>query len=352
MRLAVALLDAGREDDAKREFRQALALEPPPGLLASAGSALLQAQQYELAQAYLEQAVAEQPAARLDLAIAIFHIRGAKAGLEELDKLRGVERNGDYWLARAQMLEGAGQFEEAVQTLNRGFQAEPTRPDLYYEASLLLIQHDRITEAVRLLEQATHKLPDDPELALQQAIVLELAAQSDEAGKKLSAIERRWPEWDRPWLIHGIITASHWKPADARKRIESAVALGSDEPQTWFYLAEAILNSGGEDVARARQAARRALELAPDDPYVQTLAGRVELAQGNVEGAIGHLRRAVELLPTLAEAHVQLSRALSQAGRADEAAKEGEIVRKLSEEQSAAAPSPSVKKDLFRLKGK
>ena len=117
----------------------------------------------------------------------------------------------------------------------------------------------------------------------------------------------------------------HGQPLEARgrpERIENAVALGSDEPQTWFYLAEAILNSGGEDVTRAQQAARRALELAPDDPYVQTLAGRVELAQGNLEGAIGHLRRAIELLPTLAEAHVQLSRALSQAGRADEAAKE------------------------------
>jgi tetratricopeptide (TPR) repeat protein len=350
VRLGRALYPNGQKDEALAAFRQALALNPPPEVLADAGTALLQFQEWDLAKEFFAKAVLEQPKYRLDLAIAMAHTDSPQAGLAELDRIPVADRQGDYWLARAQMLDAAGKREQAAEALNRGFRAAPTRPDLYFEAALFLLKHEQTPQAMQLLEQASKILPDEPELALLHAIVLELGGQTAEAEAKLAGIERRWPEWDRPWLVHGIIVSSHARPAEGRRLIENAIALGSDEPEGWFYLADSIYASAPEEIANAHSAVTKAIAKAPDDPYVNALAGRIELTQGNVEAAIKHLTRAIELLPNLSEAHNQLSRALSRAGRAEEARAEAEIVRKLAAEQRGAEPAPALQKSLFGIR--
>jgi tetratricopeptide (TPR) repeat protein len=243
---------------------------------------------------------------RLDLAIAVFHTAGPVAGLLVLDKMPAGQRQGDYYLLRAQMLDASGRFEEAAQTLNRGILSAPTRPDLYHQASLFLIKHEKYDESLELLQQAIKALPNAPELLVTQAITHELLKQPEEAKKLLTQIQSRWPEWDLPYLVHGIILEIHLYSEEAKAQLETAIALGTRDPAAYYYLALAIQHTAPEDTESAQKAISEAVRLRPEDPYIRSLAGKVALARKEYAAAIDHLTAAIQSKPTLVEAHYAL----------------------------------------------
>jgi tetratricopeptide (TPR) repeat protein len=114
------------------------------------------------------------------------------------------------------VLDTLGRPQEASLALNQGFQAAPTRADLYYQGALFLLKHDQAGEAHRLIEQALRVVPDSPELLLIQAITLELLKTPEEAKKLLVKIQSRWPEWGLPYLIHGMILEIHLFSEEAK----------------------------------------------------------------------------------------------------------------------------------------
>jgi hypothetical protein len=63
-------------------------------------------------------------------------------------------------------------------------------------------------------------------LLLTQAIVLALMERNSAAEKVLKDVESQWPEWDRPYLVHGLLLERS-QPAVARHKLQTAGALGS-----------------------------------------------------------------------------------------------------------------------------
>ena len=74
-----------------------------------------------------------------------------------------------------------------------------------------------------------------------------------------------------------------------------------------------------QDLAGARAALKRALELNPRSARAEVGLGAVEMAAGNRDAAFGHWRRAVELDSSDLEALYNLATGLAAAGRRDEA---------------------------------
>ena len=196
-------------------------------MLVRCGVTLLQYEQYEPAREFLELAVASGAARstslspsvsnfRLDLATALFHTQGANAALAELDKTPEEDRKGDYYLLRAQLLDSLGKMPEAAEALNRGMQASPTRASLYFQGASFLLKYGLRKEALALLEQASRMVPDEPELLLAQWVTLGLLSRVDDARKLLAKIQARWPEWDRPYLLNGILLEMQLKSAEAQ----------------------------------------------------------------------------------------------------------------------------------------
>jgi len=106
---------------------------------------------------------------RLDLAVAKFHVAGPAAALAELDNRPAGSRQGDWFLLRAQILDAQGQTAEAVESLNQGLHAAPTRADLCCHSALFLIKHKQVRQAIDLLRQASLAFPDAAELLLMAA---------------------------------------------------------------------------------------------------------------------------------------------------------------------------------------
>jgi len=73
-------------------------------------------------------------------------------------------------------------------------------------------------------------------LKLTQAVVLGLMDRNPAADKALKEIESQWPEWDRPYLAHGLLL-ERAQPREAGRKLRTAIALGSTDPAVRCALA-------------------------------------------------------------------------------------------------------------------
>ena len=237
----------GQMDQAVATAHKIEGMKPGAILLADAGRAMLAARQYPLAKELLEQAAAADPSAGLDLDLAIagFHTDGPAAGIERLDRVPEAARNGDYYLARAQMLDAGGKSGDAIAVVAMAVKVEPERPDLYWQAVVLMTKHHRASDALGLLDEAAQKLPQEAQIPVLRAAVLELSGKTDEARGVLVDAQHRWPEVAAVWVAQGIILAAHQHVDEARKALETAVSLGAHSPEI-KTLAEQLATSAGK----------------------------------------------------------------------------------------------------------
>jgi tetratricopeptide (TPR) repeat protein len=189
---------------------------------------LVRAERYELAREFLQRATPGSPGARLDLAIALYFTDGPKQALEAIEK--APQGDQDVLLMKARILDAAGLAGEAKNVLKEGLRRAMPRPQVAQQTAVLLLRHNRNGEALDFLGKAIRSYPDNPDLLLTQAIVQSLAGQSALAEKTLREIESRWPEWDRAYLAHGLLLEAGGRGAEAKQRIETAIALGSQDP--------------------------------------------------------------------------------------------------------------------------
>ncbi len=237
LHLAELLLASGRADEAKREFAVLLDRNASRATWEKAGASLLRNEQYELAIRFLERAAPESAAARLDLAIARWHTDGPEQALKTIEDTPGGELAGDYLVTRAGILDAAGRGEEAEKVLQQGLLHTMFQPHVARQAVVLLLRRDRRAEALKLLEQAVQRAPDDPDLLLLQAGALALNGDAAAAGISLKQIQLRWPEWDRPYLADGLLLESLGEKTEALKKLRTALALGSQDTAVQCSLA-------------------------------------------------------------------------------------------------------------------
>ena len=350
LRLGRELLAQGSTAEGMDVFRELRSASSDPGLLAASGRALLEFEQYDAARQFLEPAIAADlslSAARLDLAITRFHLQTPGAALAELDQTALTDRKGDYYLLRAQLLDAQGQMQEAVDALNRGIRAAPTRPDLYLQATAFLLKHKLNHEALNLLEQASRILPDSRELLLAQAVTLELLLRGIDAQKLLAKMQARWPEWDRPYLLSGILLEIGLKSAEARQTLETAIALGANTPEAYYYQALAIMHAAPDDLDSAQSAIAHALALTSKDPYVYLLAGKIALAKKDYSVAIERLIEATRLQPALVPAHYALRDAYKALGDDKKSAAELDEIKRIASDNPADDKNPFSAQDFL-----
>jgi tetratricopeptide (TPR) repeat protein len=339
-RLAEYLLDQGESKRAAAVFQEVLAAGAASETLADCGKALLEHEQYGLAAGFLQKA----PNGKFDLAIAVFHSVGPEAGLAELDEIPADQRAGDYFILRAQILDSMGKTAEAADSLDRGIRAAPRRADMYFEAAAFLIQHGQFKQAAALLEDATRLIPDAPNLWLARAIALELPVahgrshadqvRSEEAMKVLAQIESRWPAWDLPYLVNGMILQDELKSRQAKQMLDLAIALGCREADAYYYEALAITNTTPVDLPEAQKAISQAVTLNPEDAASRALDGQILLDEGDYQAAVQQLLAAVRLQPTLYLAHGLLRTAYLKMGESGKAADESNQMMRLTTRSS------------------
>jgi thioredoxin-like negative regulator of GroEL len=151
---------------------------------------------------------------------------------------------GHYFPAASRgLLGGAGQSAEAEKVLQEGLHRSISRPQVAQQAALLLLQHYRPAEARNILGLALHSNPQNADLMLINAIALALMDRNSAAEQALKEIELRWPEWERPYVVHGLLLERSARPRDARQKLQTAIALGSQDPAGRCALARLAASS-------------------------------------------------------------------------------------------------------------
>jgi tetratricopeptide (TPR) repeat protein len=237
MHLANLLLADGRNEEAVREYRVLLGLNAGAKVWEQAGAFLLSAKEYALAREFLQRAAPERPSARLDLAVAVFYTDGPEPALQLLGTIPEEETTGDVLLLKANFLDAEGKASEAAKTLDEGLRQLSVNPRTVQQATVLLLRRNRKADALGLLDNAIQANPEDPDLMLTRAIVLGLMDQTPAAEKAIMGIESSWPEWERAYLAHGLLLERTGRSRDARQKLQTASALGSQDPSLRCALA-------------------------------------------------------------------------------------------------------------------
>ena len=237
MNLARLLLADRRNEEALREFRVLLGLNASAKVWEEAGSFLLNSKEYALAREFLQRAAPECPSACLGLAVAVFYTEGPEQALHYLETIPKEEMTGDGLLLKANLLEAAGKEAEAEKALDQGLHQMSVKSRMVQQAVVLLVRRNRKADALELLEKAIRANAEDLDLPLTKAIVLGLMDRTPAAEKVLREIESSWPEWDRAHLAHGLLLERTGQPREARQRLQTAAALGSQDPSLRCALA-------------------------------------------------------------------------------------------------------------------
>ena len=168
--------------------------------------------------------------------------------MQYLETIPKEELTGDGLLLKANLLEAAGRESEVEATLGQGLRQLSVNPRMVQQAAVLLVRRNRKADALELLEKAIRANPEVSELLLTKAIVLGMMDQTSAAENVLRGIESSWPEWDRAYLVHGLLLERTGKPRDARQKLQTASALGSQDPSLRCALArlERTPNPGSE----------------------------------------------------------------------------------------------------------
>ena len=353
LRLGKELLSRGDAPHALQIF-QAIKTSAPDHT-AECGRALLEQQQYHPAREFLSEALAagsRDPQVRFDLVIAMSHVAGAESALAELDKTPPAQRQGDYFLLRAQLLDTLGKAPEAAEALNRGFASSPSRADLYFQAALFLLKHGETRQMTDLLARADHLFPDDPQLMLTRAMGNEMLQEHEQALALLARLESKWPEWCLPYLIQGIILSTRIRPLEAIPVLRLAIALGADDAVTNFYLASAMVDANSSNLGEAQNAIDHALALNPNDPYAQSLAGKIAYLEKDYPSALQHLNAALKIWPDMVEAHQTRSATYRACGEKEKSIADLKEVLRIKQQMPTAdqAPPFPVGSELFGVR--
>lgn len=308
-----------------------LALNPPAPLAADAGRALLDGGRNADAKRLLDYAAAssQDPEIHLDDALTRFRVDGPQAGLAALDSIPESQRPGDYYLARGQMLDAAGNTSDAIAAFEKAIDNSPNRLDLYEQAAVFLTRHGRAETALKLIDKGIQSQPNDPNLLLLKSAAFAAIPRTDAAEAVLKDIEKRWPEWAPAYITYGILLEGQKRAEDAKHQLETAADLGGSSPELYLYLARATLDAAPDRIDDADKAIRQALALDPVDPWIQGTAGRIDYAKKDYQSAIGHLTEAIRLRPNYLQARFTLAQAYRAIGRKEDAARESAEFQRL-----------------------
>lgn len=162
------------------------------------------------------------------------------------------------------------------------------------------------------LEKANRAFPDHRETRLLLAQMKRSLGEDDEADRLVAGVVISEDEAGRMSELLGDLLVMRGKHADAIAHYASAVATNRNDAGLRGKLAQACLRSG--EYAKAAEAYRDALKLAPRVPSYWVELGHTYAISGQIDGALDAYRSALALTQNLPEVHYNMGILLMRRG--------------------------------------
>lgn len=226
------------------------------------------------------------------LALQLSDLDDAEARFKSL--LEGHEGNGDTLrVALGQIAEMRKKPEEALQWYS-GVEKGPQYLDARLKSSLLLSRIKGPDEALKLLRATKGAGPaEEVQIALAEAQLLREAGRIEEALKGLEVALAKSPEQSELLYESALLLEKKGKLDVMETRLRKLIRLHPEFPHGYNALGYSFAERG-INLVEAETLIRKAVELAPDDPFIQDSLGWVQFRKGDAEGARRTLRSALD----------------------------------------------------------
>jgi tetratricopeptide (TPR) repeat protein len=246
------------------------------------------------------------------------------------------------WLMLSKVAEQRGDLAGAEAYLARV--NDPERAlEVQTRRASLAARRGQVDQAREMLRQVPERSPGDARAKLMaEAQMLRDLKRWQEAHEVLEAGARRWPE-DSDLLYELSMVAEKLDRLDDMERLLRRVMVLKPDSQHAYNALGYSLADRGLRLPEARDLIRKALDLAPGDPFITDSMGWVEFRLGNHAEALRLLREAYAARPDT-EIAAHLGEVLWVTGQRDEA------VRIWREGRQRDAANDVLRETLARLK--
>jgi len=212
-----------------------------------------------------------------------------------------------------------------------------TGDDHYLLGSAYYLDH-RFAEADQESEQALAVAPDNPQVLILRARLLQRAGQQDAALELAQKAVSLAPDWDEPYYVAGVSSYFIRRYPEASQNLAKAVELNPYSARALFLQSIALANLGKLD--ESERGLRRAIALQPKNARFHCHLGILLMRESKYEKAEESFRKAVDLRPDYALSHYELGKLLVHSKQLTAAAEE------LSQ---AVAHDPSLSAAYYQL---
>ena len=209
-----------------------------------------------------------------------------------------------------------GRHDEAIQQYRWALERDPGNATVRFNLGLALYKSARIPEAEEELARVVAVQPGQKSAVLLLADCQLKQGEDKKAVELLAPFESSWAD-DRPYAyLYGSALVRTEQVEKGQVYIDHILRDG-DSAEARVLMGAAHL--AAKDYPSALQELRRAVELNPKLPTVQSLYGRALMGSGDRDGAARAFRRELELDPNDYEANLYLGMLRKEEQRYDEA---------------------------------
>jgi tetratricopeptide (TPR) repeat protein len=210
----------------------------------------------------------------------------------------------------------------ATAEFDKVFAVDKDYPQLAMERGLIFEQSNQIDKALEQFSAALQKAPDDVDLQLRVGAALVGVHRPDEALVILKKVQnkRQTSAEANHYLGRAYFQKGGTYLVDAARYLRKAVDMDPNRPEYHFYLAwVATESNSAEQLGTAQTEVEKALALNKLYAEAYWQRGVVERINSSVDDAIKDLKRALQLKPTLFEAHATLAECYEDKNRPSDA---------------------------------
>lgn len=349
---AVAFHQAGNFDDAIREYRAALALDPTNFQARSnLGAALVHIGHYEDAIAAYRQALEIAPPSvasrlRLNLALAYYKSGRISEAARELEEIRQqVPGDLQATMLAADCYLRLGELQRVIDLLSPLAPAHPGDRGVAYLLGTALIRNGQV-EKGQVLVNALLSDGDPAEAHFLLGSVVFLAKDYPNALKEFTKAIAVNPDLPSLQSYYGQALLFTGDPDGAAAAFRKELASDPNDYDSNLRLAQILFHR--RQYAEARPLFERALRVRPGSAEAGYGIAQLDLEEGQPERARQRLEELVVQWPQYADAHRALAAAAERVGRTQQAASERTLAAKL-DSSSGGLPAGSLAPDFTLL---